>query len=137
MLQAELSVLKHNQPRIHELSSYLMLSDVDEIARVTKSHLGSKATDDQARLDLMHRLQVNVSSCQQNFITVFHNKDNTLAITKIALESLLNFFFGQRGKMTILQHDYSKKLILRLLLKFMFSKKATKLQNLHRRFDTY
>ena len=58
MLQAELSVLKHNQPRIHELSSYLMLSDVDEIARVTKSHLGSKATDDQARLDLMHRLQV-------------------------------------------------------------------------------
>ena len=60
MLQAELSVLKHNQPRIHELSSYLMLSDVDEIARVTKSHLGSKATDDQARLDLMHRLQVNV-----------------------------------------------------------------------------
>ena len=62
MLQAELSVLKHNQPRIHELSSYLMLSDVDEIARVTKSHLGSKATDDQARLDLMHRLQVK---CQQ------------------------------------------------------------------------
>jgi hypothetical protein len=60
VLQAELSVLKHNQPRIHELSSYLMLSDVDEIARVTKSHLGSKATDDQARLDLMHRLQVNV-----------------------------------------------------------------------------
>jgi hypothetical protein len=57
VLQAELSVLKHNQPRIHELSSYLMLSDVDEIARVTKSHLGSKATDDQARLDLMHRLQ--------------------------------------------------------------------------------
>ena len=34
-----------------------MLSDPDEIARVTRSHQGSKATDVQARLDLMHRLQ--------------------------------------------------------------------------------
>ena len=59
VLQVELSSLKHNQARIHELSTYLMLSDVDEIARVTRSHLGSKATDDQARLDLMHRLQVS------------------------------------------------------------------------------
>ena len=65
VLQTELSVLKHNQPRIHELSTYLMLSDVDEISRVTKSHLGSKATDDQARLDLMHRLQV------QSFMKIY------------------------------------------------------------------
>jgi len=57
VLQSELSVLKHNQARVHELSSYLMLSDPDEIARVTRSHQGSKATDVQARLDLMHRLQ--------------------------------------------------------------------------------
>lgn len=57
VLQVELSALKHNQARVHELSSYLMLSDPDEIARVTRSHQGSKATDLQARLDLMHRLQ--------------------------------------------------------------------------------
>ena len=57
VLQSEISVLKHNQARVHELSSYLMLSDPDEIARVTRSHQGSKATDVQARLDLMHRLQ--------------------------------------------------------------------------------
>lgn len=57
VLQTELSVLKHNQARVHELSSYLMLSDPDEITRVTRSHQGSKATDSQARLDLMHRLQ--------------------------------------------------------------------------------
>ena len=76
VLQTELSVLKHNQPRIHELSTYLMLSDVDEIARVTKSHLGSKATDDQAREDLMHRLQV------RQFI-------------------INNFFFGRAGRIQI------------------------------------
>ena len=58
VLQVELSALQHNQARVHELSSYLMLSDPDEIARVTRSHQGSKATDLQARLDLMHRLQV-------------------------------------------------------------------------------
>ena len=58
VLQTELSVLKHNQIRVHELSSYLMLSDSDDITRVTRSHQGSKATDSQARLDLMHRLQV-------------------------------------------------------------------------------
>ena len=94
MLQAELSVLKHNQPRIHELSSYLMLSDVDEIARVTKSHLGSKATDDQARLDLMHRLQVNVSSGQRNLIKVFQNKASNTYSTdhKNCIKNVLNFF---------------------------------------------
>ena len=57
VLQSELSVLKYNQARVHELSSYLMLSDPDEISRVTQSHQGSKANDVQARLDLMHRLQ--------------------------------------------------------------------------------
>ena len=60
VLQSELSVLKHNQARVHELSSYLMLSDPDEIVRVTRSHGGSKATDVQARLDLMHRLQAYI-----------------------------------------------------------------------------
>ena len=63
VLQVELSALKHNQARVHELSSYLMLSDPDEIARVTRSHQGSKATDLQARLDLMHRLQVIILDC--------------------------------------------------------------------------
>ena len=58
VLQTEVSVLKHNQSRVHELSTYLMLSDNEEITKVTRSHMGSKATDDQARLDLMHRLQV-------------------------------------------------------------------------------
>merc|ERR1712223_1924585 len=60
VLQAELSVLKHNQARVHELSTYLMLSDADEITRFTRSHQGSKATDVQARLDLMHRLQAYI-----------------------------------------------------------------------------
>lgn len=57
VLQTELSVLKHNQTRVHELSTYLMLSKAEEIARATRSHQGSRASDAQARLDLMHRLQ--------------------------------------------------------------------------------
>ena len=75
VLQVELSALKHNQARVHELSSYLMLSDPDEIARVTRSHQGSKATDLQARLDLMHRLQVIIFDCL-NYMHVlqFHEK---------------------------------------------------------------
>ena len=56
--QTELSVLKHNQQRVHELSSLLMRSHVLPIAKAG-SHQGTKSADQQARLDLMHRLEVS------------------------------------------------------------------------------
>jgi len=56
VLQTELSVLKHNQQRVHELSSLLMRSHVLPIAKAG-SHQGTKSADQQARLDLMHRLE--------------------------------------------------------------------------------
>lgn len=40
VLQTELSPLKHNQSRTHELSTYLMLSSPEDIARVTRSVRG-------------------------------------------------------------------------------------------------
>ncbi len=50
-------MLKHNQQRVHELSSLLMRSHVTEIAK-PRSHQGTKSTDHQARLELMQRLEV-------------------------------------------------------------------------------
>jgi hypothetical protein len=52
VLQAELTPLCHNQSRIHELSTYLMLSKSEDVARVTRTARG-----EISRLDLMDRLQ--------------------------------------------------------------------------------
>ena len=59
VLQTELTPLKHNQARTHELSSYLMYSDPEDIARVTQSRKGESAQsgESHSRYALMERLQ--------------------------------------------------------------------------------
>jgi hypothetical protein len=52
VLQTELTPLRHRQSRTHELSSYLMLSKQEDIARVTRA-----AGGELSRHDLMDRLQ--------------------------------------------------------------------------------
>ena len=62
VLQTELTPLKHNQVRTHELSSYLMYSDPEDIARVTQNgHTnGASSTasrESHSRWQLMEKLQ--------------------------------------------------------------------------------
>ena len=62
MLQTELTPLKHNQARTHELSSYLMYSDPEDIARVTQTGHSNGASsaanrESHSRWQLMEKLQ--------------------------------------------------------------------------------
>jgi len=63
VLQAEMTPLRHNRARTHELSSYLMLSRREDIARVTRTReeattvVGASPPQALSRVDLMDRLQ--------------------------------------------------------------------------------
>ncbi len=52
VLQTELTPLRHRQARTHELSTFLMLSKAEDIARATHT-----AGGENSRRDLMDKLQ--------------------------------------------------------------------------------
>ena len=45
VLQTEITPLKHNQPRTHELSSYLMFSSPEDLVRVTSHQTSNNASN--------------------------------------------------------------------------------------------